>query len=148
MIQGIEASRVFFQPIIENDTVKGSAKNMKASRDEYKGVVIQATEIEGDAKGVYLAIVSNVAIITLSREEMYRTIDTVNGSVATLRGTQTYEKYIEPQLQAADDIVYARPRDLVNMLPDVLKFLGTVSEISLATNSFEDAVKTIIFFSP
>lgn len=148
MIQGVESSRVLFQPIVENDTIKGSAKNMKSSKDEYKGIAIQATEIEGDTKGIYLAIVGDTAIITLSKEEMHRTIDTINGSVPTLKSTQAYEKYFEPQLQAADDIIYARPHDLSNMLPDVLKFLGNISEISLSTNSFEDAVKTIIFFSP
>ncbi len=148
MIKGIESSRILFQPVIENDTIKGSAKNMKTSRAEYKGMAIQATEIEGDARGIFMAITGNRAIITLSIDEMHRTIDTMNGSVATLKGTRSYEKYIRPQLQAADDIIYARPHDLEKTLPDVLKFLGSVSEMSLATNSFEDAVKTIIFFSP
>lgn len=148
MIQGVESSRVLFQPIVENDTIKGSAKNMKSSKDEYKGVTIQVAEIEGETKGIYWAVVGDIAIITLSKEEMHRTIDTVNGSVPTLKSTQAYEKYFEPQLQAADDIMYARPHDLENMLPDVLNFLGNISEISLSTNSFEDAVKTIIFFSP
>lgn len=148
VIQGIESSRILFQPVIENDTIKGSAKNMKTINEEYKGIKIQGSEVEGDFKGVYMATSGGIAIITLSLDEMHRTIDIMNGLVMTLKGTKSYEKYIKPQLQSADDIIYARPHDIENMLPDVLKFLGNIRELSLATNSFEDAVKTIIFFSP
>lgn len=148
IIKGVESSRVFFPLTVENETIKGSAKMMKVSNTEYKNVKIQGSELEDGSKGIYLAMSDDVAIMTLSLDAMHRTIDTINGSLPSLKATQSYEDYIEPQMESGDDIMYARPHDLEKMLPDIMKFMRNVREISLSTNSFEDGMKAIIFFAP
>lgn len=152
IIRGVESSRIFFPPVIEDGTVKGSAKSMKKSETEYRGMTIQAMEIEGEMRGLYLATDNQKAMITFSLEAMRRMIDLVStaGTLEniSLKKTSSYETFIAPQLTNADDMIYARPHTLEDMLPDPLKFLRTLSEISLATNSFEDGMKTIILASP
>lgn len=95
-------------------------------------------------------LLGDIGVITSAPEELDATVAlwTASTSIAkkTLKTSAIYQQMIEPLMQSADDIIFIRPTNMTQ-LTGSLAWLRSIPQISLASTSFEDGIKTTIFIA-
>lgn len=107
----------------------------KESKD-YKGITITELHIGEESKGIFYAIIDNVAVISDSLNGIKKSID-LKENKNNLKISETFQKLIAPVLKNSDEISYFNIEKLLPNLP------LPIAEISGGNNYFDDGIVSI-----
>ncbi len=108
---------------------------IKKESETYKGVKITELHI-GESKGIFYAIIDNIAVISDSFNGIQKSID-LKENKNNLKVSATFKKLIEPILKNSDEISYF---NIAKLLPNLHL---PISEVSGGNNYFDDGIVSI-----
>lgn len=149
-----EVGAIFEPKVVERELKDGTIareimavpKEINKSELKYLDYTIFELNMGEENKGLYYAIVDDVAFATNNEKSLKRSLDLIAGTGENLRNTEIFKTEIEPVMKSSDEVSYF---NLPALLPlffneqDLPKFISIISSLSSGRNYFNDGIVTI-----
>lgn len=106
-------------------------------------------------------MLGNVGIVSTSPDELTRTVNAWTSQTGeTFKTSSAYRQLIEPQMQSADDVFFARPSEefskntftqglrMLDAWPLIEQVMNRIPQMAMTSTAFEDGIKTTILIAP
>lgn len=144
---------VFEPKIVETELEDGTIareivatpKEITKNQSKYQDTTIYELEM-GEGKGIFYAVVNDIAIIANDTSGIKSTIDIIMNKEPSLRNSEFFRLNIRPVLRTSDEVAYFNLEKLLPIFFNeqvIPEYLEAVSSLSSGKNFFNDGIKTI-----